>query len=233
MYKYLSELDEQQGELAKRFFEEIGCIQTSTQLIERDRAFFWLFRNCEKVNLKVNSPSIDCALSAFRRLVKVRLEFPIVEYDEMILCPIGERCSLVQHLTVVIFSKVNNFDFLFELKCLKSISLLLYQPIGQAVVIQLLMELVHLQNLSVYFVKPSCLTRKELTSFKKSINDTFSKKFKARDLRFQVKILTRKNTKEEVIRYLLDKVNSIEDDALLGSEMNTMFRFAAQSEKLA
>ena len=228
VYEHLSGRDEQHEDLVRRLLDVVDCLQTSIELVRKDEAFFKLFRNCVKINLDVSSPSIEC-LDAFPNLVTMRLEFEMIEYDEAILSPIEESCARVQNLVIILCNKVDTFDFLFELRCLRSVNLLLLYPIDQVAVIQLISELKYLQMLNVCFVRPSRMVKAELSAFRKLVNRTFSEKFKAKGLQFAVEIYTRKES-EQFVRYLLDKADRIKTGShkLTEFEENRMFCFVKE-----
>lgn len=221
VYKHLSGRAE--AELTKRLFEAVDILQTTSELVRKDKQFFELFRNCVKINLDVSSPSIEW-LDAFPKLTTLRLEFQMIEYDEEILSPI-EDCARLQNLMITLCNNVSTFDFLFELRGLRSAELQLLHPIDQVAVLQLIRELKYLQKLDVCFVKSNSMTKAELGAFRKSVNSTFRKKFKEKGLRFVVEIYTRPTG--QFARYLLDSADRINVGAhrLAKSEENRMFGF--------
>lgn len=186
-----------------------------------DEDVFKRFTNCEAVYFNPTTSFVP-----FKQFVNI---FPLLReitlssmfnqtYGNEQLDLIGEKCPRLEKLTVDHWAdKKANFGFLLKLGRLTELKLLLFRPIDQSVLFELLKRARFIEIVEVCFVRPKNHDRSELGAFKKLVNATLGERFKVNKLAFCIQIHTSKRGRQ-FVRYALDSVvnddeqNTIDDD---------------------
>ena len=166
------------------------------------------FVNCESVNFYFYDKNPPCHIEMKKILQSLSITTSFcttnscfeIRFSNEILDLIPIYCKDIESLYLDIYSKINNFNFLFKLARLKRLAISLRYPlIGQSTFIELISNLRQLGMLDICFVRSANMTTDQLSAFKKLINSL--NEINTNAFSFNIQIYTSKKGDRQVVRY--------------------------------
>ena len=209
IYEHIKSWHEKWGEKRSldRFYETVGQLTLfgCDEQVNADPAFFRRFSRCDSIDAIPKSADLDRYLEPFVNLrrIAIRSEFddPLNE---------GQLSSIVEkhpQLQILNFESWNEIDLscLFKLKHLRILRFRMAVAPAQSTLIELLKNLRDLTKLEICFLRTGGGNKSELNELKKTVNKTFSTRFKSRALEFVAEVHTK--AADQFVRYLLRAVH--------------------------
>lgn len=174
---------------------DCGFRQLYLQLMHFDDARIREVNACGKIKFYLNSIPLTSkdyqAFDSFSDLREVTIKsFPDLAHE--IFEDVVGRLRRHEKITYLAFELWNYYDFsfLFQLRELKQLSLRTSYPISQDAILEMLIELEHLEYVDLFFPKPDELTATACSEFKSFVEEQLAvSRFEPKGLRFTFKII--------------------------------------------
>ena len=221
------------------FFKLVSGLHLNGQAIAVNHARFLAKHlvNCREVKFEsIEDPVpeaavFECFLASFAlttREVFMGTDGFGVELDNATLDQVAV-CDRLDSLYIEIWNRIDNLNFLFRLRELRTLCIFAYLPVEQTVVAELIGALKNLKFMHIVFVKPGGLSKQALGEFKNSVNSKHQERFRVRGLEFRVELRTR--TCGQIVRYLL--IEKRLSGSFRNNEDNKMFELIRFKQKSA